>query len=90
MYAKTVEEKTEMQSVPYGELVGSLNWISTNSRPDISTSVGILCRFISNPGRQHWKSAQRVLPDLAGTKYLGIQFTKQIEQDQFFAYSDAD
>jgi hypothetical protein len=83
-------EKAKMQNAPYAELVGSLNWLASNSRPDISTAVGTLCRFISNPGRQHWKAAQQVLRYLSGTKHHGIAFEKQKDQPEIVGFSDAD
>jgi hypothetical protein len=80
-----------MKKIPYAELVGSLNWLSTNTRPDIATSVGTLCRFISNPGKQHWKAAQRVLAYLSGTVDRGLSYGEQEKRaDLLIGYSDAD
>jgi transposase InsO family protein len=84
-------EMLEMRNVPYAELVGSLNWLSTNTRPDIATSVGTLCRFISNPGRQHWNAALRVLRYLSGTLDHGIYYQQQEQNSSLLlGYSDAD
>jgi hypothetical protein len=81
----------DMRNVPYAELVGSLNWVSTNTRPDIATSIGTLCRFISNPGRQHWKAALRVLRYLSATLDYGIRYTNQgLTISSLLGYSDAD
>ena len=68
MFPQTEDEAIEMKQVPYGSLVGSQKWLSNNTRPDIATAVGSLCRFISNSGKQHWHAAQRVLRYLSGTK----------------------
>jgi hypothetical protein len=75
------EEVNNMATVPYGKLVGSLLWLSTNTRPDIATAVATLCRFVSNPGRRHWHAAQRVLRYLAGTSRFGIRFTKSANME---------
>jgi transposase InsO family protein len=87
-------EETEalcMKKTPYAELVGSLNWLSTNTRPDIATSVGTLCRFISNPGKQTWKAALRVLSYLSGTLDRGVTYKHQAEgAHSLQGYSDAD
>jgi hypothetical protein len=53
MSRSTDQERTDMKTVSYSKLVGSLNWLATSTRPDIANAVGTLCRFISNPGRQH-------------------------------------
>ena len=86
------QEHQDMKLVPYSELVGSLNWLATRTRPDIANSVGSLCRFISNPGRQHWTAAQRVLRYLAGSSEQGIKFARSSQDKQagLVAFSDAD
>jgi hypothetical protein len=84
-------ETLDMKNVPYAELVGSLNWLSSNTRPDISTSVGTLCRFISNPGRAHWHAALRVLRYLSATLDNGICYRNLPQsKSSLLAYSDAD
>ena len=86
------EKKNDMKTVPYSELVGSLNWLATNTRPNIANAVGTLCRFISNPGRQHWKAAQMVLRYLSGSADHGIKFSKSDQglTHSLIGYSDAD
>ena len=44
MCPKTDTEKSAMSKTPYKELVGSLMFIATSSRPDISFAVGMLSR----------------------------------------------
>jgi len=92
MSPSTEEERTDMKTVPYSELVGSLNWLATSTRPDIANAVGTLCRFISNPGRQHWTAAQRVLRYLSGTSEFGLRFSISNSDDisSLYGYSDAD
>ena len=53
---KTPEEHQRMANVPYGSAVGSLLYLTTSTRPDISFTVSQLCRFIPNPGLSHWKA----------------------------------
>lgn len=86
------QDRADMRTVPYAELVGSLNWLATHTRLDIANSVGTLCRFISNPGRQHWRAAQRVLKYLASTSDHGIRFTisKPNVNDRLLGFCDAD
>ena len=38
------------------------------TRPDITFAVGMLGRYQSNPGMDHWKAAKKVLRYLKGTK----------------------
>ena len=69
------EEKMEMKKKPYQELIGSLMYLTTSTRPDLAYSVGVLCRFMSNPGIQHWNAAKHVLRYLRHTAELGLTFT---------------
>jgi Reverse transcriptase (RNA-dependent DNA polymerase) len=68
------EEKEEMMKAPYANVVGSLLYLATGTRPDISHAVGVVSRFMKNPGREHWMAVKRILRYLKGTATLGIQF----------------
>jgi hypothetical protein len=52
----------------YLELIGSLQYLSTTTRPDISQAVGMLSRFRGQPTTAHWNGAIRVLRYLNCTK----------------------
>ncbi|OMO88421.1 Endonuclease/exonuclease/phosphatase [Corchorus capsularis] len=54
-------ERKAMESIPYASVVGSLMYAQTCTRPDISFAVGMLGRYQSNPGMDHWKAAKKVL-----------------------------
>jgi transposase InsO family protein len=87
MCPNTNEEKQTMEGRPYRELVGSLNYIATRTRPDITHAVSNLCRFMSNPGNEHWSAAKHVLRYLKGTSSFGIVYSS--DQDiEGFADSD--
>jgi hypothetical protein len=58
----------------YQALVGSLIYLSINTRPDISHAVGILSRFMAYPTTAHWDVAKHVLRYLKGTSTLGLRF----------------
>ncbi|WVZ23370.1 hypothetical protein V8G54_001914 [Vigna mungo] len=59
-------ERKAMESIPYASVVGSLMYAQTCTRPDISFAVGMLGRYQSNPGMDHWKAAKKVLRYLQG------------------------
>jgi len=79
-----------MAGVPYAKLVGSLNFLSSCTRPDISCPVSILSRFVAEgkARRKHWEAAKRVLRYLKGTATHGVTLggTNPI---QLQAYADA-
>ena len=43
-----------MKKVPYASAVGSFMYAMVYTRPDISHAVGVVSRFLSNSGREHW------------------------------------
>jgi len=50
-----------MKNVPYASAVGSIMYAQVCTRPDIAYAVGVLGRYQSNPGLDHWKAAKKVL-----------------------------
>jgi hypothetical protein len=58
---ETELEKSEMHQIPYASLIGSLMYAQVCTRPDIAYITGMLGRYLSNPGMNHWKTAKRVL-----------------------------
>ena len=45
----------------YSQIVGSLMYLASATRPDISFAVSKLSRFMSNPGTDHWHALDRVM-----------------------------
>lgn len=54
-------EKDQIEGIPYASAVGSLMYAQTCTRPDIAYAVGLLGRYKSNPGMEHWKAVMRYL-----------------------------
>ena len=52
MCPTTKEEKEGMAKVPYSLAVGSLMYVMVCTRPDIAHSVGVVSRFLENPGKE--------------------------------------
>ena len=69
---KTQEEEECMSRVPYASVVGSLMYSMVCTRPDIAHAVGVLSRFMSNPGKEHWTIVKRVFRYLRGTSDYGL------------------
>lgn len=59
-------------------IIGSLNWLATQTRPDIATITNIIAQYQSNPSPGHLDAARYVLRYLKGTSNLGITFSSQI------------
>ena len=79
-----------MQDKPYGRAVGKLNWLALCTRPDISHAVGVLARFSSCPGPEHWKAVKHLLCYITGTVDYKLTYCDTPHPRDFRMYSDAD
>ena len=56
------------------EAVGSLMWLSTMTRPDITNAVRAVARYAHEPTERLWQAIMKILSYLSGTKSLGITY----------------
>ena len=87
-YPQTKEEKEFMAKVPYASAIGSLMYAMVCTRPDIGHAVGVVSRFMSNPGKTHWEAVKWILRYLQGTTEKCLHFGKGDLKLQ--GYVDAD
>ena len=71
---KTKVDKAEMMKIPYALAVGSLMYAMVCTRADIVHAVGVVSRFMSNPGREHWAVVKWILRYLKGTPSVCLRF----------------
>jgi hypothetical protein len=64
-----------MNKVPYASAIESLMYTMVCTRPDIAHSVGVVSRYMSNPGKQHWEAVKWILRYLRGTSDMSLCFT---------------
>ncbi|KAK4836188.1 hypothetical protein QYF36_019680 [Acer negundo] len=57
---KNEHEEQFMSRVPYASAVGSLMYAMLCTRPDICFAVGIVSRFQSKPGPDHWTAVKHI------------------------------
>ncbi|CAN0918246.1 Retrovirus-related Pol polyprotein from transposon TNT 1-94 [Linum grandiflorum] len=62
----TEKEKEAMSSIIYSSAVGSLMYTMVCTRPDIAHAVGLVSRFLSNPGKAHWEAVKWIFKYLRG------------------------
>jgi hypothetical protein len=62
--------------VRYSQIIGSLMYLASAMRPDISFAVSKLSRFVSNPGDDHCHALERVMHYLKGTTNYGIHYSR--------------
>ena len=82
-------EREQIKKIPYASAVGSLMYNQTCTRPDIIFVIGMLGRYQSDPGFEHWKVAKKVMRYLQRTKDYMLTY-KRSEQLEVVGYSDSD
>ncbi|GKV10025.1 hypothetical protein SLEP1_g21450 [Rubroshorea leprosula] len=82
------EEVEYMKNVPYASAVGSLMYAMVCTRPDIAHAVGVVSRFLSNPGKQHWVAIKWIFKYLRGTSHMFLCYGEH--ESLLNGYSDAD
>ena len=82
-----------MSWVPYASAVGSLMYAMVCTRPDIAYVVGVLSRYMSKPGKEHWTAIKRVFRYLRGTTDYAICYQGRPRPDRVInvhGFVDAD
>ena len=67
----TTEEKADMISVPYAKAIGKTLYLRL-TRIDILAAIAECAKFMSCPGRTHWRALKRILRYLSGTRQWGL------------------
>lgn len=74
----------------YREVVGSLIYLMTCTRPDLSWVVSKLSQHLSEPKEPHWITAKHVLRYLKGTVNQELCYKRSDVNLKLVGYSDAD
>ena len=64
---KTEEERDHMSKVPYASAIGSLMYGMMCTKLDVAHAVGVVSRFMSRLGKQHWEAVKWILRYLRGS-----------------------
>ncbi|KAI5671706.1 hypothetical protein M9H77_12070 [Catharanthus roseus] len=57
-------ESKQIEGIPYASVFGSLMYAQVCTHPDLAFIVGMLGRYLSNPGPGHWIAAKWVMRPL--------------------------
>ena len=85
---KTPQEVEDMRRFPYASAVGSLMYAMLCTRPDICYAVGMVSRFQSNPGPDHWTAVKNILKYLRRTRNYMLVFSGT--DLKMLGYTDSD
>ena len=86
---KATKDCEMADQVLYQSAVGSLLYLSSWTRPDITYAVGNVSKFCTNPTKQHWTAVKRIMRYLKGTTNMGLMYSKN-DCTNCVGYSDAD
>ena len=86
---KMNEDSESANQEQFQSAVGSLLYLSTMTRPDITYAVSNVAKFCANPAKEHWIAVKRIMRYLIGTMHLGLLYRKN-ELKSCVGFSDAD
>ncbi|GBN22002.1 Retrovirus-related Pol polyprotein from transposon TNT 1-94 [Araneus ventricosus] len=78
----------DVLNVPYRNLIGSLSFLASRTRPDIMFAVNFLSQFNNNPSITHWNLICQVFHYVLNTSNYEINLSKS-ESFALTAYTDA-
>ena len=84
---KLVVDSKDVITCPYREAIGSLNYVSQITRPDITFAVNTLARFCTSPKAVHWNAVKRVMRYLKSTIDFSITYGGS---EELVGYCDSD
>ena len=91
MSPKNEAEREYMSKVPYASAIGSLMYAMVCTRPDISQAVGVVSRYMHDPGKEHWQAVKWILRYILNTIEVGLMFEQDMQNGQcLVGYCDSD
>ena len=88
---KLKDGEEAVNAMDYQAPIRCLTYAMTMTRPDLAASLGVLEKFMSYPGNEHWITLKRVLRYIKGTLDVGLQFTAcNQESVDITGFTDAD
>ena len=85
---KTPEKKERMSMISYASAVGSLMYAMLCTMPDICYAMGVVSRYQSDSGKEHWIAVKHILKYLRRTRdYMLVYSSGSLET---VGYTDSD
>lgn len=73
------DQEDMMKTVPYQSVVGSLMYAMIRTRPDLVYAVGLVCRFMSKPLKDHWLAVKWIMRYIRETREVKLCYTNKGE-----------
>ncbi|KAI0992679.1 hypothetical protein K3495_g15506, partial [Podosphaera aphanis] len=68
------EGESRVNAIIYQQIIGSIMYLVSGTRPDLAYTITHLSQFNSDPSQSHFNAAKRVLRYLKGTKNLMLHY----------------
>jgi hypothetical protein len=82
----STEEPNHQRTQLYQQLVGSLAYISTFTRPDVARAHSVLAQHLQNPGQKHVSAAKHVWRYLYGSRHMAIRASQQMAESSSYVW----
>ena len=83
-------DESELHSqLEYQSAVGSLLYLSSATRPDITFPVNNVTKFSEKPTKEHWSAVKSIFRYLKGTVNYGLQYSRDA-REECVGFCDAD
>ncbi|CAL9111403.1 unnamed protein product [Musa textilis] len=74
MSAKTPEERTHMDMIPYASVIGSIMYVMLCTKPTVAYALSVTSKYQVDPGLKFWKIVKCILKYLRRTKDLFLVY----------------
>src|SRR5271169_2373756 len=74
----------------YPSIVGLLRYLIIGTRPNLTSSVGIVSRYLSNPSKEHLAAAKCIQHYVKGTKNYTLMLGPSKNRFELYGYADVD
>lgn len=83
-------EFIKMENIPYANVIGTIMYSMISTRLDLTYSISLLSRFISNPGKPHWDALKYLLRYIGGSVNVGLSYKKICDTLDLVGFVDSD
>lgn len=78
-----------MSKISYANVIGCMTYLMICMRPDLTHSISVLSKFMSNHGKEHWDALKWLLKYLKGISELGLVFKMNKDEIILKGYTDS-
>jgi hypothetical protein len=87
---KLTEADERLDDVPYRQVVGSLQYAVSSTRPDLASATAKVSKFLDEHNKTHWQAVKRILRYIKGTTDVSLTYGTECNNNILTGYADAD